>query len=91
MLAYIQKLQQMEIDELTDMWKSVEELESHLQTSISRNEYLELVQLLDEVEFSEENFEVLEGEDRQGKLHDEFHLDEKALKEKIIELFYEEN
>lgn len=90
MSAYIRKIQKMSLDELTDMWKSIEDLENHLQTSISRNEYLELVQLLDEVQFSEESFVILEGKDRQGNLHDEIRLDEEALQKKIIDLFYEE-
>lgn len=90
MSAYIRKIQKMSLDELTDMWKSIEDLENHLQTSISRNEYLELVQLLDEVQFSEESFVILEGKDRQGNLHDEIRLDEEAMQKKIIDLFYEE-
>ena len=90
MTAYVRRMQEMDLEEITDMWKSVEDMEEYLQTSISRNEYLELAQIFREVRFSEENFVTLEGEDRQGNLHDEFHLDEEALLKKIIELFYEE-
>ena len=90
MTAYVQRMQEMDLEEITDMWKSVEDMEEHLQTSIGKNEYLELAQIFQEVRFSEEDFVTLEGDDRQGNLHDEFHLDEEALLKTIIELFYEE-
>lgn len=87
--AYIEKVKSMSKSQLEDAWDEIGTMDGHLQTSITKNQYLELVQLLKKLDFSEENYGELQGESRAGELHDEFYPDEKALQETILELFYE--
>ncbi len=87
--AYIEKIQSMSLNQLEDAWEKADYMEGYLQTSITKNQYLELAQLLKELDFTEENFVELKGEDQQGELHDEFYPDEEALQETVLELFYE--
>lgn len=86
--AYINKAKALSTTELEDVWDSLEGIEDYLQTNITRNKYLDLIDVFEDVEFSEANYEQLTGSDAEGALHDEFYPDEEALQEKIIELFY---
>ena len=88
--AYIDKLKNMSTGDLEDKWAKLNDMEDYLQTSITRNKYLDLVSLIQDLDFSDENYDQLEGQDQQGELHDEFIPDEDALQEEIIKLFYEE-
>lgn len=87
--AYIEKMRQMTADELAEAWDSMEEMEGLVQTSISREEYLDLVSLFRNLDFSDDSIQEISGENQTGELHDEFHPDPDALQEQIIELFYE--
>lgn len=87
--AYIEKMRQMTADELTEAWDSMEEMEGLVQTSISREEYLDLASLFRNLDFSDDSIQEIPGENQTGELHDEFHPDPDALQEQIIELFYE--
>ena len=80
----------MSTGDLEDRWTDLSNMEDYLQTSITRNKYLDLVSLIQDLEFSDENYDQLAGQDQQGELHDEFIPDEDALQEEIIKLFYEE-
>ena len=88
--AYIEKIQQMDSSELADTWEALDDMEEYLQTSITRSEYLDLMELVRTAGFSDESFAAIAGEDQQGELHDEFHPDEEALEKLVIELFYNE-
>lgn len=88
--AYIEKVRQMDTSAAANTWEAMEDMEDYLQTSITRNEYLDLAELIKKTEFTEESFASIEGEDRTGELHDEFHPDEDALKKLVIGLFYDE-
>lgn len=88
--AYIEKVKQMGEEEMEELWNSLESMEGFLQTSITKNQYLEYYNLLQKTVFSEESFETVEGEDQAGELHDEFYPDEEKLQEQIIRLFYDE-
>lgn len=70
------------------VWTQIEELSSYMQTSITKNQYLNLAEKLTEETFSEENYYYLEGENVQGRNYDELHLDEEKLQDTILELFY---
>lgn len=87
--AYIEKVKSMSRSQLEEAWDSLDLMEDYLQTSIAKNQYLELAELIQKLDFSEDNYETLEGDNKEGELHDEFYVDEEALQEKIIELFYE--
>jgi anionic cell wall polymer biosynthesis LytR-Cps2A-Psr (LCP) family protein len=86
--AYVEAAQQMNYNELESAWNSLEDMEDYLQTSITRSQYLDLAEHLSGLSFTEEDCIQLEGEDQQGELHDEFYVDEEALQELIIRLFY---
>lgn len=88
--AYIPIAKEQAKNDPDGMWGKLQEMEDYLQTSITKNKYLGLVNLLDQVAYTEEDFYRLEGQDQMGELHDEFYPDQKWLQEKIIELFYEE-
>ena len=88
--AFINQLKQMSTGTLDDKWDELGDMEDYLQTSITRNKYLDLVTLIKNLDFSEENYDSIPGKDQEGELHDEFIPDEEGLQEKIIELFYEE-
>lgn len=65
-------------------------MEDYLQTSITKNKYIDLVNLMDQITYTDEDFYSLPGENRAGELHDEFYPDMGAIQDKVIELFYEE-
>lgn len=85
---YVAKMKEQLREDSNKTWKKLEDMEDYLQTSITKNKYLNLVNLLDKVEFTDGDYYRLEGEDRLGEEHDEFYVDEEALQEKILELFY---
>lgn len=88
--AYVEQLKKKLQEDTEGIWDGLEEMEDYLQTSITKNKYLSLAKLLKSVSFSDEDYYNPEGENRLGDLHDEFYVDEEALQEKVIELFYEE-
>lgn len=71
-------------------WDGIQRMDDYLLTSITKNKYLGLVNLLNKVSFADSDFYLPEGEDRLGAYHDEFYVDRAALQEKVLELFYEE-
>lgn len=88
--AYIPIAKEQAKNDPDGMWEKLQEMEDYLQTSITKNKYLGLVNLLDQITYTEEDFYRLEGQDQMGELHDEFYPDQERLQEKILELFYEE-
>lgn len=89
--AYINELQAMTDNQLTDVWDKFSDAEDNLQTSITKNQYLDLVKTMKNLSFSEDNYLQIEGTDQEGELHDEFYPDIEALQKKILELFYLED
>lgn len=87
--AYVEKMQSMDENDLEKSWDSLDVMDDYIQTSVTRNQYLGLVKTLKKAEFAEDSIEQLPGTDQEGDLHDEFHVDEDALQELIIRLFYE--
>lgn len=71
-------------------WDGIQRMDDYLLTSITKNKYLGLVNLLSKVSFEDGDFYLPKGDDQRGELHDEFYVDQSALQEKILELFYEE-
>lgn len=71
-------------------WNQLQDMSDYLQTSITKSKYLDLLNLFNMVEFSENSYYLPEGENVVGENHDEFYLDEESLHKKVIELFYEE-
>ncbi|MDY3249739.1 MAG: LCP family protein [Candidatus Choladocola sp.] len=88
--AYVEKLKVQLESDLDGTWEEMEKMEDYLQTSITRNKYIGLANLLNAVEFTYEDFYRPAGENVVGEEHDEFYVDSEALREKVIEIFYEE-
>lgn len=88
--AYIEKFCEKADKDPGAIWNRLDNMGDYILTSITRNKYMELVNLLRTVSFSDQDFYRPTGEDSQGELHDEFYIDREALLEKIVEIFYEE-
>ena len=88
--AYIDKLKAQLEKDLNGTWEKTQEMDAFLQTSITKNKYITLANLLQQVSFSDADYYRPEGEDQAGDLHDEFYVDEDALQQLVIDLFYEE-
>lgn len=88
--AYVEQLRQKLEKDLNGTWEEVQEMDAFLQTSITRNKYIGLVNLLDAVTFTDADYYRPEGKNQEGELHDEFYADEDALKQMVLNLFYEE-
>ena len=69
------------------MWNNIQRLEDVMLTNITRNRYLDLIKTLNNVTYNSQDFYTPPGEMSHG-LFDEFRVDEDALLEKVIELFY---
>ena len=87
---YVDVMKDLLQQDLNGTWEKISIMEDYLQTSITRNKYIGYANLLSEISFDESGFCYLEGEDRVGAYHDEFYVDQDALQELILELFYEE-
>lgn len=90
MTAYIEKLKAQLQKDLNGTWEKTQDMSDFLQTSVTRNKYLTLANLLEQVSFSDADYYRPQGQDQLGELHDEFYVDEAALQQLIIDLFYEE-
>lgn len=87
---YIEKLK-LEIErDSQGIMNDLDKLKPYLQTNITKNHYIDFINLFKAVQFEESNFYQIEGENREGQSHDEFYVDKEALMQRIIELFYEE-
>ena len=76
-------------DRTQEIWKELEAGSSYLLTSITKNKYLQFASLLSKAEYGEGDFYKAPGEDRQGEYHDEFVVDQEALRTLVVDLFYE--
>lgn len=88
--AYVEKLRSQLVSDLNGTWKKTELLEDYTFTSITKNKYIDMANLLKKVDFSDSNFYRPAGEAVLGEEHDEFYVDEEDLLRNLIELFYEE-
>ena len=65
-------------------------ISSQMVTDVSLDEVIYLAPLLTSYRFDTENFYMLSGETVMGERFEEFYVDEDALYEMILEIFYEE-
>nr|WP_256444092.1 LCP family protein [Blautia sp. MSJ-19] len=87
--AYMNKVQSMNQSQLEKMWDSMDSMKDYLQTSITRSQYISLVKLIKSSQLTDDSFIQLQGQDKEGELHDEFYADQDALQKLILDLFYE--
>ena len=59
-------------------------------TNIDLTEITNFANMLLDYEFSDEDYYILEGESQSGMFHDEFIVDEAALQELALKIFYKE-
>lgn len=88
--AYVDQLKKRLASEPDQLWQEIGQMNDYLQTSITKNKYLSLARLLEKVSFTDADYYRPTGKDSAGELHDEFYVDEDALKQLVIDLFYEE-
>ena len=88
--AYVDLLKNRLASEPDQLWQVIGQMNDYLQTSITKNKYLSLARLLEKVSFTDADYYRPTGKDSAGELHDEFYVDEDALKQLVIDLFYEE-
>lgn len=89
-LPYVEKIGTLLKTDAKKIWSKIESSDKYLQTSITKNKYLNMVNLMNIMEFADSQFYRLEGENVVGAEHDEFYVDQEALMDRLIELFYEE-
>lgn len=88
--AYVGQLKSILQTDLESVWEKQADMKQYLQTSITKNKYLKLANLLEMMDFSDKDYYRPQGENVEGTAHDEFYVDEEALRQKVIEIFYEE-
>lgn len=88
--AYVDLLKNRLASEPDQLWQEIGQMNDYLQTSITKNKYLSLARLLENVSFTDADYYRPTGKDSAGELHDEFYVDEDALRQLVIDLFYEE-
>lgn len=88
--AYVDLLKDRLASEPDQLWQEIDQMNDYLQTSITKNKYLSLARLLEKVSFTDADYYRPTGKDSAGELHDEFYVDEDALQQLVIDLFYEE-
>lgn len=88
--AYVDLLKDRLASEPDQLWQEIGQMNDYLQTSITKNKYLSLARLLEKVSFTDADYYRPTGKDSAGELHDEFYVDEDALQQLVIDLFYEE-
>lgn len=88
--AYVDLLKDRLASEPDQLWQEIGQMNDYLQTSITKNKYLSLAGLLEKVSFTDADYYRPTGKDSAGELHDEFYVDEDALQQLVIDLFYEE-
>ena len=88
--AYVDLLKNRLASEPDQLWQEIGQMNDYLQTNITKNKYLSLARLLEKVSFTDADYYRPTGKDSAGELHDEFYVDEDALRQLVIDLFYEE-
>lgn len=88
-VAYADKVKSLDQSHLEKLWDSLDSMKDYLQTSITKNQYINLMDFVRKTELTDDSFIDLEGQDQLGEDHDEFYPDETALQQLILDLFYE--
>lgn len=90
MTAAIDKMKELLNDSIDAVWNKTSHVEENMLTSITRNKYLDLAELVINLTYEEDgNYLSLPGENVTGEDHDEFYPDLEAVQELVIDLFYE--
>lgn len=86
--AYVQKLMEMLPNNQEKFWNELSEMEGYMQTSITKNKYLQYVNLLNKIDPSGTTFYKIDGEIVEAG-HAYFYPDGDALRKMVLDIFYE--
>lgn len=86
--AFLEKLQARAQNDMDGLLSDLEDLEDVTVSNLTTTDLEQLLTILADNDLSEDNYHILEGEDRLGELHDEFYVDEEKLQQLILDLFY---
>ena len=87
--AYVDKLKKKIKEDITFPVTLLGQIQKHMVTSLSVQEITFLADTLLGYEFSMDNIISIPGESKMGERHEEFYIDDAALKQIVIEVFYE--
>lgn len=90
-MEFLQKFKQELSKDTEGVWKKIESMSPYIETSITKNQYLSLSELVTDLSFSKEDYYYIAGEDMPGEQYDEFYPDKESLEKTIIDLFYIED
>ena len=86
--AYVSKLKQKMKEDVTFLVTLMGKVQKHIVTSLTMQEITFLADNLLGYEFSMDNIINIPGESGMGEKHEEFYIDEAALKQIVIDVFY---
>lgn len=86
---YMQKVKEKTVADITFPIKLYESVTARMVTDISIDELTYLVSAALDYKFTADNIYTLKGETKMGEKFEEFYVDEEALYEMILEIFYE--
>lgn len=66
------------------------EIQKQMVTNVTIDEVAYLAPLMSNYDFNAENFQMIKGETRMGEVYEEYYVDEDALYDMVIRMFYEE-
>lgn len=89
--VFLKKFKQEIVNDPSGVWKKIESMSPYIETSITKNQYLTLVDLVNDLTFSEKDYYYIDGKDVQGERYDEVYLDKDSLEKTIVDLFYIED
>ena len=87
--AYVKQLKQKMKEDVTFPVILLGQIQKHMVTSLNVQEITFLADTLLGYDFSMENIISIPGESRMGEKHEEFYIDDAALKQIVIDVFYE--
>ena len=87
--AYVEKLKQKIKEDVTFPVTLLNQIQKHMVTSLTMQEITYLADTLLGYDFSMENIISIPGESKMGEKHEEFYIDDAALKQIVIDVFYD--
>lgn len=87
--AYVEQLKKKIKEDVTFPVTLLGQIQKHMVTSLTVQEITFLADTLLGYDFSMENIISIPGESRMGEKHEEFYVDDAALKQIVIEVFYD--
>lgn len=87
--AYVKEMKEKLKEDMTFPLTLCGQVSEHMVTSLTTTQITYLADLLAGYEFSMENILSIPGESKMGEKHEEFYIEESALKDLVIRVFYE--